>query len=66
MQRQRQTKEVENHDEVQEEDLEALESEIFLESLRNTVLHDISTPYHPIKVGSRNVCVLSRPRNSTP
>ena len=61
MQRQRQTKEVENHyEEVQEEDLEALESEIFLESLRNTVLHDISTPYHPIKVGSRNVCELSR------
>ena len=60
MQRQRQ-KEVEDHDEeVQEEDLEALESEIFLESLRNTVLHDISTPYHPIKVGSRNVCELSR------
>jgi len=54
-------KEVENHyDEVQEEDLEVLESEIFLESVRNTVLHDISTPYHPIKVGSRNVCELSR------
>ena len=54
MQRQRQTKEVEDHDEeVQEEDLEALESESFLESLRNIVLHDISTPYHPIKVGSR-------------
>ena len=62
MQRQsEQTEEVEHHnEEIQEEDLEALESEIFLESLRKTVLHDMSAPDHPIKVGSRNVCELSR------
>ena len=61
MQQQRQTEEVEDHnEEIQEEDLETLESEIFLESLRKTVLHDMSAPDHLIKVGRRNVCELSR------
>lgn len=63
MQRQSQTEKThleEANVEVSEEDLEALESEIALDSLREAVLHDMTVPHHPIQVGRRNVCELSR------
>lgn len=63
MQRQSQTEKShleEANVEVSEEDLEALESEIALDSLREAVLHDMTVPHHPIQVGRRNVCELSR------
>ena len=43
-----------------EEDLEALESEIVFNDLRQAVLRDVTMPHHPIEVGTRNVCELLR------
>ncbi|KAL9969601.1 hypothetical protein ACROYT_G021834 [Oculina patagonica] len=48
------------NEEIPEEDLEALESEIALEDLRQAVLHDMDVPNHPIQVGERNICELTR------
>ncbi|KAL9966972.1 hypothetical protein ACROYT_G025123 [Oculina patagonica] len=48
------------NEEIPEEDLEALESEIVLEDLRQAVLHDMDVPNHPIQVGERNICELTR------
>ena len=63
IQRQRQTERGqlgEPRDEIPEEDLEALESEIVFNDLRQEVLRDMTMPHHPIEVGTRNVCELSR------
>lgn len=49
----------EPRDEIPEEDLEALESEIVFNDLRQAVLLDMTMPHHPIEVGTRNVCELS-------
>ena len=43
------------NEEIAEEDLEALESEIAL-----AVLLDTNVPRHPVQVGSKNICELSR------
>ncbi|KAL9985193.1 hypothetical protein ACROYT_G007563 [Oculina patagonica] len=48
------------NEEIPEEDLEALESEIALEDLRQAVLHDMDVPNHPIQLGERNICELTR------
>ena len=50
----------EANEEIQEEDLEAVECEIAIDGLRRAVLHDMTVPRHPIEVGKRNVCELSR------
>ena len=63
IQRQRQTEQgqfEEPREEISEEDLEALESEIVFNDLRQAVLSDMTMPHHPIEVGIRNVCELSR------
>ena len=49
----------EPRDEFTEEDLEALESEIVSNDLRQAVPCDMTVPHHPIEVGTRNVCELS-------
>lgn len=48
------------NEEIAEEDLEALESEIALDTLRIAVLLDTNVPRHPVQVGSKNICELSR------
>ena len=63
IQRRRQTERgqlEEPRDEIPEEDLEELESEIVFNDLHQAVLRDVTMPYHPIEVGTRNVCELSR------
>ena len=63
IQRQRQTERgqlEESRDEITEEDLEALESEIVFNDLRQAVLREVTMTHHPIEVGTRNVCELSR------
>ena len=52
-------------EEIQEEDLEEVEHEIVIDGLRRAVIHDMTVPRHPIEVGKRNVCELSRARNYT-
>ena len=47
-------------EEIPEEDLEALESEIALDGLRRAILQEMTVPHHPIEIGKRNVCELSR------
>ncbi|KAL9976835.1 hypothetical protein ACROYT_G014170 [Oculina patagonica] len=54
LQRQSQTRKSgleDTNEEIPEEDLEALESEIALEDLRQAVLHDMDVPNHPIQLG---------------
>ena len=41
-------------------DLEALETETSLDCLRKAVTHGMTAPHHPIVVGRRNVCELTR------
>lgn len=48
------------NEEIAEEDLEALESEIALDTLRIAVLLDTNVPRYPVQVGSKNICELSR------
>ena len=50
----------EANEEIQEEDLEAVECEIAIDGLRRAVIRDMTVPRHPIEVGKRNVCELSR------
>ena len=50
----------EPRDEIPEEDLEALESEIVFNDLHQAVIRDMTMPHHPIEVGTRNVCELSK------
>lgn len=65
IQRQRQTERgqlEEPRDEISEEDLEALESisEIVFNDLRQAVLRDVTMTHHPIEVGTKSVCELTR------
>lgn len=48
------------NEEIAEEDLEVLESEIALDTLPIAVLLDTNVPRHPVQVGSKNICELSR------
>ena len=64
LQRQRQAEEIESQEEEQEvtdEDLIALESEDYIQAIRQEVYRDIEQNIsHPIKVEAVNVCELSR------
>ena len=46
--------------ELLDEDIEALEAEESLESLRNAVSQDMNAPSHPVTAGGKNLCHLSR------
>ena len=61
IQRQRQTGEIESQEdeEIAEEDLEALESEDYIQAIRQEVYREIEAPNHPIQVEEVNVCELA-------
>ena len=47
-------------EEIPDEDIEAAESEMALDTLRSLVMNDMGKPSHPIAVGDRNICELVR------
>ena len=45
-------------EEIPEEDIEAAESEMALDTLRSLIMDDMGKPSHPIVVGAGNICEL--------
>lgn len=50
-------------EEIPEEDIEAAESEMALDTLRSLVMDDMGKPSHPIIVGASNICELVKSKN---
>ena len=47
-------------EEIPEEDIEATESEMALDTLRSLLMDDMDKPSHPIIVGVSNICELAK------